>query len=96
MPGQPSSWHWGPRSMTEFWFALTWAISGAVIADLGIIGVVAVTSTAGQIMSAAGAWAGIALLFVMVYVRLHDKLKANVPYQELPLTQGIPTELLKE
>jgi hypothetical protein len=82
--------------MTEYWFALTWAVLGAVIADLGIIGVIAVTSTAGQIMSALGAWAGIALLFVMIFVRLHDKLKTNVPYQELPLSQETPTDLLKE
>lgn len=90
---QPSSWHWTPQTSREFWFALTWATVGGIIADLGIIGVIVVDSTAGQVMSVFAAWAGVILLFLMIYVRIQKNKPTNTAYQELPVTQAASTQL---
>jgi hypothetical protein len=79
--------------MREFWFALTWTTIGGIIADLGIVGVIAVTSTAGQVISVVAAWTGIILLFAMIYVVLHKRSQTHTPYQELPVTQVESTQL---
>ena len=79
--------------MREFWFAVIWTVIGGVIADLGLVGVVTVTSTGGQVASIIAAWAGILLLFVVCYVEMNKRAKREIPYQELPLTQTTSTEL---
>jgi hypothetical protein len=86
-------WYWTPQTLHEFWFALSWTVLGGIIADLGLVGVVVVASLVGQILSIVAAWAGILLLFVMIYVKLHGRKKSEATYQPLPLAQTVSTEL---